>query len=263
MAESEVDYDWPSEGELVIGKVKTVKDFGAFLELEEYGDKEGFIHISEISSGWVKRIRDHIREGQKRVCKVLRIDKNKGHIDLSLKQVNEHQKREKIQAWKNQQKAEKLLTMVGEKLGLTLEECYDEFAVDLIEEFDSLYKAFEEVTIDKDILKKKGFEGDWVDEFVNTAEENISPPYVSITGYVDISSTERNGLEDIKYALNAFEDTETSKVEVNYVAAPKYSVDIRSSEYKDAESVFKEQAKEAVERILERGGEGRYYREDE
>lgn len=263
MADTQADYDWPSEGELVIGKVKTVKDFGSFLELEEYGDKEGFIHISEISSGWVKRIRDHIREGQKRVCKVLKIDKNKGHIDLSLKQVNEHQKREKIQAWKNQKKAEKLLTLVGENLDKTLEECYDDFAMELIEEFDSLYKAFEEVTINPDVLEERGFEGEWVDEFIDIAEENIAPPYVSITGYVDISTTEQNGLKDIKYALSAFEDTENCKVEVNYVAAPRYSVDIKSSEYKYAENTFQKQAKEAVERIKERDGKGKYYREEE
>jgi len=102
-------YDWPDEGELVVCTVSNVKNFGAFVTLDEYESKEGFIHIAEVSSGWIKYIRDYVREGQKVVCKVLKVDKEKGHIDLSLKAVNEHQRREKIQEWKNEQKAENLL----------------------------------------------------------------------------------------------------------------------------------------------------------
>jgi len=87
---------WPEEDELVVCSVVKVTDFGAFVELDEYGRKEGLIHISEVASGWVKYIRDHVREGQKIVCKVLYVDESKHHIDLSLKDVNEHQRREKI-----------------------------------------------------------------------------------------------------------------------------------------------------------------------
>jgi len=261
MAESE-EYEWPGEGELVICNVKTVKDFGAFLELEEYGGKEGFVHISEISSGWVKRIQDHIQEGEKRVCKVLRVDQGKGHIDLSLKQVNDHQKREKLQAWKNQKKADNLLEIVSERYGKELEECYEEFGFELSDEFGSLYKAFEEVSLNSDILEEKGFEGKWIDHFIDVAEENISPPYVSITGFVELSSTNPGGIEDIKESLSAFNDTEESQVEISYVAAPKYKVEIRSEDYKIAEEIFEEQAKKAVDNIEEYGGTGKYYRKE-
>jgi len=260
MAENETDYQWPSEGELVIGHVQTVKDFGAFIQLEEYKDKVGFIHISEISSGWVKRIRDHIREGQKRVCKVLRVDRGQEHIDLSLKQVNEHQRREKIQAWKNHQKSEKLLGIVGDKLGMSIDQCYEEFGYDLIDEFGSLYDAFEECTIREDALEEKGFEGDWLKIFTDVARENISPPYVSITGYIEMSSHKPDGVSHIKDAMKAFKDVNGVKVEVSYMAAPRYRVEIRSEDYKVAEEVFERQAKEAVRKIEELGGKGRYFR---
>ncbi len=262
MPEEEVDYDWPSEGELVLGKVQTVKDFGAFIELEEYDDKVGFIHISEISSGWVKRIRDYIREGQKRVCKVLRVDKNQAHIDLSLKQVNEHQRREKLQAWKNHQKAEKLLSLVAEELGWTVDECYEEFAYDLIEEIGSLYDAFERCTLNENALEEAGFQGEWVDAFTQIARENISPPYVSITGYLELSSRKKNGIQHIKEALSTLSDLGDSRVEVNYMAAPKYRVEVRSTDYKMAEEVFEDQAKKAVEFIGKHGGTGKFYRKE-
>ena len=83
---------FPERGELVVCSVISVKDFGAFVTLDEYNDKEGFIHIRDAATGWVKYLRDYIREGQKVVCKVLGVDPSKGHIDLSLKSVNAHQR---------------------------------------------------------------------------------------------------------------------------------------------------------------------------
>ena len=57
--------DWPEAGDYVVCNVTNVTDFGAYVELEEFKEKEGFIHISEIKAGWVKYVRDYIREGQK------------------------------------------------------------------------------------------------------------------------------------------------------------------------------------------------------
>ncbi len=91
--------DYPDEGELIVGSVVKVQNYGAFVSLDEYPDREGFIHIAEIATGWVKRIRNHIKEKQKVVCKVMHVDSSKNHVDLSLKRVNEHQRREKAWTW--------------------------------------------------------------------------------------------------------------------------------------------------------------------
>src|SRR5574342_422316 len=135
--------EFPEEGELVVGTIREVKPFGAFASLDEFTGKEGFIHIAEVASGWVKYIRDHVREGQKVVCKVTKVDTSKGHIDLSLKQVNEHQRRDKIQAWKNEQRADKLLGIVATRAGMTFDDAVKLFVADLVATFGSLYAAFE------------------------------------------------------------------------------------------------------------------------
>src|SRR5208337_713570 len=137
---------WPNVGELVVCTVTKVVDFGAFVALDEYDNKEGLIHISEVASGWVKYIRDYVREGQKIVCKVLNVDPSRGHIDLSLKDVNEHQRRAKIQEWKNEQKATKWLQFVAEETKAD-EDTLKELNEKLVEEFGSAYSAFEEAAI--------------------------------------------------------------------------------------------------------------------
>src|SRR5512136_1689831 len=125
--------EFPDIGDLVVCSVTNVKNFGAFVTLDEFGGKEGFIHVRDVATGWVKYIRDHVREGQKIVCKVLGVDKERGHIDLSLKQVNDHQRREQIQEWKNEKKADKLLEIAGTKLGKTLDQAFTDIGDKLID----------------------------------------------------------------------------------------------------------------------------------
>lgn len=107
--------DFPEEGDIIIGNVIDVKSFGAFIELLEYPGKEGMVHISEVSSGWIKNIRDHIKKGQRVVAKVMRVTPHKNQIDLSLKRATDQQKKVKVQEWKRFQRAEKLLQFLLQK----------------------------------------------------------------------------------------------------------------------------------------------------
>ncbi len=260
------EMEYPEEGEFVVCTVRTIKGFGAFLLLDEYVGKEGFIHITEIAPGWIKHIKDHIREGQKVVCKVLRVDPKKGHIDLSLKHVNDHQRREKIQAWKAEEKADRLMEIVAERRDMKPEEAMDKFGFELIREFESLYGAFEAVVVDPDVLKELGFKGKWTKDFIEVAEENISPPYVEINGLLEMKSHSPRGVEDVKDALKAAEDISVPrgvKVSVLYLGAPKYRISVMAPDYKTAENVLKEASDTAIEEISDEFGEGTFYRDEE
>jgi translation initiation factor 2 subunit 1 len=256
-------YDWPEESELVVCSVANVKNFGAFVTLDEYEGKEGFIHIAEVSSGWIKYIRDYVREGQKVVCKVLRVDKDKGHIDLSLKAVNEHQRRDKIQEWKNEQKAENLLAIVAKRLDKTPEACWDEFGYDLLDAFGTLYRAFEECVMDEVALEEEGFKGAWVKVFVEVARENIVPPYVTIDGYLEATDYAPDGAVHLKESLvKAAKEDGTVTVKVQYIGAPRYRLVVRAPDYKTAEDEM-EKAAARVSKVLEtKGGEAKFHRKD-
>lgn len=95
--------DWPEEGELVVCSVKSVKENGAYLSLDTYPDREGFVFIGEIATGWVRNIRAHVREGQRLVAKVIGVKKDRDSITLSIKSVSEERRRDALQSWKNEQ----------------------------------------------------------------------------------------------------------------------------------------------------------------
>src|SRR6056297_2834268 len=156
---------WPEPGELVVGDVDEIADFGVFVDLDEYEDKRGLCHISEVASGWIKNVRDHVREGQTVVAKVLDVNESSQQIDLSIKDVNEHQRKEKIQEWKNEQKADKWMSLAfGEDVS---DEQYSAVANAVLTEFESLYEGFEQAAIHgAAALEDVDLEEDEVEAFV-------------------------------------------------------------------------------------------------
>jgi translation initiation factor 2 subunit 1 len=255
---------WPEPGELVVGKIAEIEDFGVFVDLEEYEDKEGLIHISEVASGWIKNVRDHVREGQTVVCKVLEVDESSRQIDLSLKDVNKHQRSEKIQDWKNEQKADKWLGLaLGEEVS---DEQYTDVASELVAEFGSLYDGFEQAAIHgREALSGTDLDDEEVAALVETARENVSVPYVTVTGYVDLESRDGDGVDDIKGALEAAEGNGEVpgeiELDVTYVGAPEYRIRVRAPNYKTAEDQLEESAARAERFMDEHGGTAEYHRE--
>ncbi|MBQ7668184.1 MAG: S1 RNA-binding domain-containing protein [Clostridia bacterium] len=70
-------------GAIVEGTVKTITNFGAFIDL---GDGvTGLVHISEISDDYVKSVSDYLEEKQKVKVKILSIDEENKKITLSIK----------------------------------------------------------------------------------------------------------------------------------------------------------------------------------
>ncbi|MDS0473966.1 translation initiation factor IF-2 subunit alpha [Natrinema sp. 1APR25-10V2] len=255
---------WPDPGELVVGKIDEIEDFGVFVDLEEYREKRGLIHISEVASGWIKNVRDHVREGQIVVCKVLDVDEGSQQIDLSLKDVNDHQRSDKIQEWKNEQKADNWMELAfGDEID---DEDYTAIANELIGVHGSLYDGFKQAAIHgEEALSDTDLDDDEIESIVETARENVSVPYVNVTGYVDLENPSSTGVDGIREALEAAagngEIPDEVDLEVSYVGAPEYRIEVQAPNYKTAESHLEESAQRAITAIEGHDGSGEYHRE--
>ncbi|MDO5826331.1 MAG: translation initiation factor IF-2 subunit alpha [Methanosphaera sp.] len=254
-----VNKEWPEEGDLIVGTIHNVLSYGAFAKLEEYEGKEAFIHISEVSSGWVKNIRDYVRENQKIVARVLRVNPKKGHVDVSLKRIREDQRTRRIQQWKIEQKAEKLLEISAKELDKSLDEAYDEVGYLIMDEFGDLYEGFELASDNgESVLLDIDIDEQWARVLTDVAKKNISTPEVQITGYVDITSYKSNGVEVIKEALQSIEN---DNVEVQCVGAPKYRIMVTAQDYPTAEKILRESADKCISIVEKNDGEGTFHRE--
>ncbi len=257
--------EWPEKRELVLATVKNVTDYGAYVILEEYGNKEGLLHRSEISTSWIRNIRNHVREGQKLVLKVLRVDPKKKHIDLSRKRVTKRERIDKIYTFKHERKVETLLRIAAEKLRMSFEEIMEKAAAPMEESFGDTYTALEEASRQgPEILTKLGLPKDVAQAIAELAQEKIRPQLVEIKGVLELTSTEPDGVNLIKAALEKAQNSSASKatrIQVCTIAAPKYLLKVEAENYKQAEAVIQKAVESAIKRITKTGGEGSFKRE--
>jgi len=255
--------DWPEVGELVVASVKEITDYGVYVMLDEYG-KEGFLHISEISSSWVKNIRDFVREGEKVVLKVLRVDPEKRHIDLSLRRVTKREKREKMLLWKQSKKAEGLMRSVSQRLNIPLRELYEKAWVPLEEAFGSAYEGVERAAREGiEPLLEIGLSRELAEALMETAKEKIRITNVKVKGTLNITCTKPDGVLRIKKALMKAKRVKVpngSNIRIYAVSPPKYQVEVTAPDYKTANAILQKVTQAAVQGIKETGGEGTFER---
>lgn len=79
---------FPEVDELVMVQVRQIAEMGAYVKLLEYDNIEGMILLSELSRRRIRSIQKLIRVGRNEVVVVLRVDKEKGYIDLSKRRVS-------------------------------------------------------------------------------------------------------------------------------------------------------------------------------
>jgi len=253
---------WPETGDLIIATIETVTDYGAYAKLDEY-EKRGLLHVSEISSSWIRNIRDFVREGQKVVLKVLRVDHEKGHIDLSLRRVTKRERIDKVLSWKKERKAEALLHGVAEKVGLSSDEVYQKTVPAIATKFD-LYEAFEKSAVEgPEVLAELGVPENLAKAFSEVAKERIHVKMVKVRGVLEVSVTKPNGVKVIKEAFNKAKSDKVkdANVKLYVIAAPKYSLEVQAENYKRAEDVLQKTAQNVVTIITKAGGQGNFRRE--
>jgi translation initiation factor 2 subunit 1 len=260
---SEHKPEWPESGDLVIASIESVMDYGAYANLDEYS-RRGFLHISEISSARIRNIRDFVRENQKMVLKVLRIDIEKGHIDLSLRRVTKRERIEKIKSWKKDRKGDALLHAVAEKTGLPIHEVYQKAGV-ILEEKYGLYDGFEKVVKEGiDVLTKLEIPEDLARVIAQVAEERIKIKTVKVRGVIEVRCMKPNGVRCIQEAFSGakkVQEAKDAKIEFSVIAAPKYSVEVSADNWKRAEEVLDKVSENVVDIITKSGGHGSFKRE--
>ena len=143
---------------------------------------------------------------------------------------------------------------------ITSDEAADLFASDLVSRYDTLYGAFEIAAADPKRFQKENEKSNWASAFLKVARDNIQPPHVAIRGLLEIQDMAPNGVEHVRRALAAAEETDPESVTVQYVGAPRYRVVVEAGQYKQAEETLKRATEGAIRAIKETGGKGSFTR---
>ena len=252
----------PDTGELVVATIERITHYGAYVSLDEY-NREGLLHISEISSTWVRNIRDYVRESQKVVLKVLRVDAEKGHIDLSLRRVSKRERREKLLSWKKDRKAESLLRSAAEKLEVPIDQIYEKAGTAIEKEY-GLYKGLEKTASEGEgVLLKLGIPKNIATTLAEIAKDKIKTPMVKIRGMLELQCTKPDGARLIREALLSTQKIhpQGASINVSVIAPPRYRIEVFAENYKAAEKTLKRAVETAIGNITKSGGRGAFERE--
>jgi translation initiation factor 2 subunit 1 len=252
----------PEEGEIIIATVRQVTGHGAYVTLDEYNNMTGFLHLSEIATGWIRNIDRYVRPKQKAVLKVIRVSKVRGEVDTSLKQVSGEERKSKLIEVKKNDKAATFLDFIRSKLKLT-DQQVQEIEDRVLQKNDYVYDAFEAVSrkgldaiqgIDLSLEVKKAIE---------EASKRIPLPIVEISGIMEITSKKSDGIEIIKNTLaNAEGNKGGASSTIRYIGAPRYRIVVSAENFKVAEKFMNNTVEKTRANIENQQGTFNFVRQD-
>jgi translation initiation factor 2 subunit 1 len=229
---------FPEEGELTLCTVEQIMGTTVFVKLDNY-QKTGVISTSEVAPGRIRNIRDYVVPNKKIVCKVLRLDRAKGHIDLSLRRVSQKDAREIIERYNKEKAATTILKIASKKV--------DDVSEKIKKKYNSLFEFLEKAKEDISIVSEF-FGKDESEKIANLIKERIKTKKIEVKKKISISSIAPNGISIIKNALDK------KDVTVNYLGAPFYCVSAEANDYKTANKKLENALNEICLKIKAEGG---------
>lgn len=218
-----MENELPEVDELVVCKVVKINPNSVNVELIEYNNASGMIHVSEVANTWVRDIRKHVKMGQIIITKVKNVDRQNNILNLSLKRVNATQKREKLNQWQNEKKALNFMKFVAEKLKKPEDYVTDKIVKDLKKKYVLLYEAFKIAMIEgKESLINDGIDKEVAQALEEVAKKNIKIKEISIRAKLILKSEKPDGVIGIKKALNI----NMEHVQIKYISVPEYSIEV-------------------------------------
>jgi len=133
--------DYPEVDELVVVQVKAIVDMGAYCSLLEYNGIEGMILMSELSRRRIRSVNRLIRVGRQEIVSVLRVNKEKGYIDLSKKRVSPEDVALVEERWNKSKAVHSILRHVAKNSPFGVEELYERFGWPMATRYGHAYNA--------------------------------------------------------------------------------------------------------------------------
>ena len=132
---------FPEVESLVMVNVRNIAEMGAYVTLLEYNNIEGMILLSELSRRRIRSINKLIRVNRNEVVMVLRVDKEKGYIDLSKRRVSAEDVAKCEERYNKAKAVHRVMRHVADRQGKRLEELYEMVGWPLYRKYGHAYDA--------------------------------------------------------------------------------------------------------------------------
>lgn len=226
---------YPSAGETVIVKIIRITELGVYVELVEYNNIEGLILVGELSKKKIKCISTTLKSGKHEAATILRVDKEKGYIDISRKSTSTEDAEIAIKRYAQNKQAHSVMIMAAQRLGVPIGDLYEEYFVK--SRPHTIYHHFQKITEDDKLF-----------EFVKM---KFSAPKFKIRVDIDVSCYK--GVDSLIYCLNAAKEDDKN-VEITLIKPPVYSISLVDGDKQEGLMKIRRACEKVRERILSVGG---------
>lgn len=236
--------------------VRSIAEMGAYVELLEYKDIEGMILLSELSRRRIRSINKLIRVGRTECVVVIRVDKDKGYIDLSKRRVSPEEIVKCEEKYAKAKCVNSILRHVAELLGYESDEQLEELYTKSAWHFDrkysktgACYDAFKHCVTNPEVLDECELDDKTKKVLLGNIKRRLTPQSVKIRADIEVACYSYEGVDAVKNALRGglAMSTEEMPIKINLIAPPLYVVTTQTLERE--EGVAKLNA--AVTRIQE------------
>ncbi|KAK9126732.1 hypothetical protein Scep_015578 [Stephania cephalantha] len=267
---------YPEVDMAVMIQVKNIADMGAYVSLLEYNNIEGMILFSELSRRRIRSVSSLIKVGRQEPVMVLRVDKEKGYIDLSKRRVSD----EDIQACEERYNKSKLvhsiMRHVAETMQIDLEDLYIHVGWPLYRKYGHAFEAFKLIVADPDSIlnsltreiKEVGTDGKEVikvvpamseevkDALIKNIRRRMTPQPLKIRADIEMKCFQFDGVLHIKEAMRKAEaaGNDDCPVKVKLVAAPLYVLTTQTLDKDQGILILNNAIKACTEAIEEHKG---------
>ncbi|ENN72815.1 eukaryotic translation initiation factor 2 subunit 1 [Dendroctonus ponderosae] len=255
---------YPEVEDVVMVNVRAIAEMGAYVHLLEYNNTEGMILLSELSRRRIRSINKLIRVGKTEPVVVIRVDKEKGYIDLSKRRVSAEDVEKCTERFAKAKAVNSILRHVAELLRYEsdeqLEELYQKTAWHFEEKYKknkaSAYEFFKQAVLDPSILAECDLDDRTKEVLLSNIKRKLTSQPVKIRADIECACYGYEGIDAVKAALKSglALSTEELPIKINLIAPPLYVMTTATPEKQDGLKVLNEAIEVIKKTIAELGG---------
>ena len=134
--------EFPEIDDVVMVQVRSIAEMGAYVQLLEYNNIEGMILLSELTRRRIRSVSKLIKVGRIEPVMVLRVDKEKGYIDLSKRRVSPEDVAACEEKYNKSKMVHSIVRHTAETTPATLGDLYEHMAWPLAAKYGHCFEAF-------------------------------------------------------------------------------------------------------------------------
>jgi len=253
------EQQYPELESLVVVTVRHIADMGAYVSLLEYNNIEGMILLSELSRRRIRSINKLLRVGRNEVVMVLRVDREKGYIDLSKRRVSPEDVAACEDRFSKAKAVHGVLRHLAEKRKLYLSDLYEKVGWPLYQRYGHAFDAFKlALTEDnEDPFLAIKIPTDLKDELRMYIRRRLAPQPIKIRSEVEVSCYTYEGIDAIREALfkGMALSTQSTQIKIKLIAPPSYVLSTMTLDKDSGMNLLGKAIEVIRDTIIEKGGQ--------